>query len=92
MNNNSISSLSKTEYLRRYGYILHLWNSPGSWRASLEDLETGKRSGFENLEQLFTYLMDLAEGKLEEQNTEKRHMNQSATSCGCSSTDSIKTK
>ncbi len=92
MNDHLNSSLNTSEYPRRYGYILHLWNSPGYWRASLEDLETGKRSGFENLEQLFTYLMDLAEGKLEEQNTEKGRVNQPAASCGCSSTALIKTK
>ena len=67
MNKSPNPTGSRPEYPERYGYILHLWNSPGYWRASLENLETGKRFGFENLEQLFTYLMDLTEGKLQEQ-------------------------
>ena len=48
----------------RFAYIFHLWSCAGQWRASLENLETGKRFGFENLEQLFAYLMDLIEGTL----------------------------
>lgn len=46
-------------------YILRLWrgdrHSVADWRASLEIPETGERIGFANLEQLFTYLMDLCE-------------------------------
>ena len=51
----------------RVAYLLHLWHSAGQWRASLENLETGKRLGFANLEQLFAYLMDLTEGNLSQQ-------------------------
>ena len=94
MNKNLNPSGSWPEYPNRYGYILHLWNSPGCWRASLEDLETGKRAGFESLEQLFSYLMDRTEGRLRE-NTENGQGNQSSTedgSCGCSSADSTKTQ
>lgn len=53
----------------RFGYILHLWQRSGQWRASLENLETGRRFGFENLEQLFGYLMDLIEGKFNKPQT-----------------------
>lgn len=48
----------------RFGFLLHLWSSTGQWRASLENLETGKRLGFSNLEHLFAHLMDLAESSL----------------------------
>ena len=60
-------STNKSENPNRLRYILHLWNCAGQWRASLENLETDKRFGFENLEQLFAYLMDLIEGNLKAQ-------------------------
>jgi hypothetical protein len=56
------------EQNRYYAYLLRLWpenvDSQGaaSWRATLEDAHTGERLGFANLEQLFTHLMQLAEG------------------------------
>ncbi len=59
------------------GYILHLWCCAGQWRASLENLKTGKRFGFENLERLFAYLMDLIEGKSDA----------GTASCECDSTN-----
>lgn len=45
-------------------YLLRLWRADAldqCWRASLEDLRTGERFGFESLEHLFTFLMELAE-------------------------------
>ncbi len=43
-------------------YLLRLWRTEesdtGSWRASLEDLNTGGRLGFANLEELFAFLME----------------------------------
>jgi hypothetical protein len=96
MKNTSNPPPGKSEYPNRYGYILHLWNSPGDWRASLENLETGRRFGFESLEQLFTYLMDLTESNLPaQQSKENEPTDESQTgirSCGCSSADSIKTQ
>lgn len=49
----------------RLSYLLRLWRVAGSeglgWRASLENPETGKRTGFPSLEALFAYLMDRCE-------------------------------
>lgn len=45
-------------------YILRLWRAEApdsSWRASLENPRTGARTGFENLECLFAYLMEQTE-------------------------------
>ncbi|MBI5878292.1 MAG: hypothetical protein HZB53_11635 [Chloroflexi bacterium] len=45
-------------------YLLRLWRAETlgqGWRASLEDPRTGERIGFASLEQLFAYLMELAE-------------------------------
>ena len=60
----------------RLSYLLCLWRTdePGNfhWQASLETSKTGKRICFAEIEQLFTYLMDLIEGNLkEQQNVEK---------------------
>ena len=59
-----MNDLKKPHHL---SYLLRLWRTEGlrefEWRASLEIPETGKRIGFANLEQLFAYLMDLAEGQ-----------------------------
>ena len=46
-------------------YLLRLWRpeTPGQgWRASLEDMRTSERLGFESLEHLFAFLMQQAEG------------------------------
>ncbi len=73
------------------GYILHLWSCAGQWRASLENLKTGKRFGFENLEQLFAYLMDLIEGRpAQPLGAEKDPLGKpdpGMTSCECESTN-----
>ena len=49
----------------RISFLLRLWrsneNEGSDWQASLEIPGTGKRIGFASLEQLFAYLMDLAE-------------------------------
>ena len=59
-----MNDLKKPHHL---SYLLRLWRTEGlrdfEWRASLEIPETGQRIGFANLEQLFAYLMDLAEGQ-----------------------------
>ena len=67
MNNKTIPPIKDLKAPTRFAYLLHLWRSTGQWRASLESLETGKRLGFANLEQLFCYLMDLIEGNLNKQ-------------------------
>lgn len=50
----------------RRSFLLRLWCSDAEgatcWQASLEDSHTGERIGFANLELLFAYLMELAEG------------------------------
>jgi hypothetical protein len=49
---------------RYLSYLLRLWSTEpsesGYWLASLEDLHTGRRIGFANLEELFAYLIGLA--------------------------------
>lgn len=46
-----------------YACLLRLWRvqgtAPGDWRAALEDVHTGERTGFPNLDTLFTYLRQL---------------------------------
>lgn len=46
-------------------FILRLWrveqSDTLSWRASVENPETGKRIGFSSLEQLFAFLIDFTE-------------------------------
>ena len=48
-----------------HSYLLRLWpTGPAGqpvWRASLEDVQTGERLGFANLEQLFVFLMEQTE-------------------------------
>ena len=66
MNKNTNHTTNNSQVPNRFGYILHLWHCSGQWRASLENLETSKRFGFENLERLFAYLMDLIEGKFDQ--------------------------
>lgn len=45
-----------------YSFMLRLWQAftegGPSWRASLEDSRTGKRTGFSGLDELFEYLSD----------------------------------
>ncbi len=51
---------------RQLSFLLRLWQAgaagTANWLASLEIPGTGKRIGFSNLEGLFAYLMELAEG------------------------------
>ena len=46
-------------------YLLRLWSTGAAhhqvWRASLEDVQSGERRGFANLEQLFVFLMEQTE-------------------------------
>ncbi|HEX5944543.1 MAG TPA: hypothetical protein VFY66_19825 [Anaerolineales bacterium] len=69
MNNNTKDFIKDLHSSNRLAYLLHLWRSAGQWRASLENLETGKRLGFANLELLFAYLMDQTEGNLAKEGT-----------------------
>lgn len=76
MSDNTQQSTKDLNPPSRVSYLLRLWRAEGgagfNWQASLENTETGKRIGFANLEQLFAYLMDLAEGKAHMQDTETR--------------------
>ena len=75
MNTDSKHPTRDTQHPDRFAYVLHLWRSAGQWRASLENLETGKRLGFSALEQLFAHLIDLIEGNLTKQiNTENERI------------------
>jgi hypothetical protein len=67
MNNNTNNPTKDLKPTERFSYLLHVWRTNGQWRASLEVPGTGKRIGFANLEQLFTYLMDLIEGNSKKQ-------------------------
>ena len=43
-------------------YLLRLWrveDDGGNWRALLEEVETGKRQGFANLEKLIEFLEEM---------------------------------
>ena len=46
-------------------YLVRLWATGAAdqqvWRASLEDVRSGERRGFANLEQLFVFLMEQTE-------------------------------
>ena len=46
-------------------YLMRLWatgvTNQQVWRASLEDVQSGERRGFANLEQLFVFLMEQTE-------------------------------
>jgi hypothetical protein len=64
MNNNMNRPAKELKSTDRFSYLLRLWHTNWQWRVSLESPETGKRIGFANLEQLFTYLMDLTEGNV----------------------------
>jgi hypothetical protein len=55
-------------------YLLRLWPTDAAgqpvWRASLENVQTGDRLGFANLEQLFVFLMQQTEHDREAPNAE----------------------
>ena len=48
-----------------FSYLVRLWATGVAhqrvWRASLEDVQSGQRRGFANLEQLFVFLMEQTE-------------------------------
>jgi hypothetical protein len=72
MNNNTNPLQKDLRSPDHFSYLLRLWRSTGQWQASLENLGTRERLGFADLEQLFTYLMDLIENKFKMQgNTEE---------------------
>ena len=64
MNTNTKHPAEDMKHPDRFALLLHLSSSSGQWRASLEDLETGKRLGFPTLEHLFAHLMDLTENSI----------------------------
>jgi len=51
-----------SEKQRYLAYMLRLWQISGedrpTWRASLEDAQTGARQGFASLDALFAFLKD----------------------------------
>lgn len=51
---------------RYYSYLLRIWEVDGAetpiWRASLEDPHTGEQKGFADLESLFAFLRERADG------------------------------
>jgi hypothetical protein len=51
--------------------LLRLWrDGPGDpWRASLQDVESGERIGFADLERLFAHLRRLTDGMPDERGT-----------------------
>ena len=51
--------------------LLRLWRegAGGTWRASLQDAESGERIGFADLERLFAYLRRLTEDAPDERGT-----------------------
>ena len=55
----------KKEEIRDAGeqqaFMLRMWPAGSDWQASLQEVKTGRRIGFSNLESLFTFLMDVAE-------------------------------
>lgn len=59
-----MNRLARTADKKQLVYILRLWRAEApdfSWRAALENPRTGERIGFENLERLFAFLMELTE-------------------------------
>ncbi len=66
MNEQAQSALQEPASYRQLSFLLRLWQAGGAgtvnWQASLEIPGTGRRIGFSNLEGLFAYLMDIAEG------------------------------
>jgi hypothetical protein len=57
------------ELPRRITFLLRLWcvdeSGRSNWRASLELPEFGQRLGFATLEQMFVYLLDYCEGRVD---------------------------
>ncbi len=76
MNDNTQNLTKDLKHSSGFSYLLRLWRTDAAgsfnWQASLENTETRKRIGFANLEQLFAYLMDLIEGKVNLQNTARK--------------------
>lgn len=56
---NHITNDGTDEGLNYHAHVLRFWqerNRPGAWRFSLEDVRTGKRQGFADLDALITFL------------------------------------
>jgi len=53
------------QHTTSHSYLLRLWQTGSAgqqvWWASLENVQTGERLGFANLEQLFVFLMQQTE-------------------------------
>lgn len=64
----------RDEQPRRLAFLLRMWcvdeTGHARWQASLELPGTGKRIGFASLEQLFVYLIDLSENRIDVQEQE----------------------
>ncbi len=45
---------------RYYAYLFRMWRTgpQGPWRASLEDVDTGERIGFDSIAEAFAYLLE----------------------------------
>jgi hypothetical protein len=69
MNNQTRTDTNKPERPQQISFLLRLWcvdeTGRSNWRASLETPETGQRLGFATLEQLFVYLLDFCEGRID---------------------------
>jgi len=65
MTNSAKDRKEQADYL---SYLLRLWRESeeqGVWRASLEDPQTGERTGFASLEALLVFLRQSTDGKEE---------------------------
>jgi hypothetical protein len=62
------NQLTQADY---HAGLLRLWRegAGGAWRASLQDVESGERFGFADLEQLFAYLRRLTQNAPDERGT-----------------------
>jgi hypothetical protein len=67
MNDKAKQTKNDLKCVCRRSYMLRLWRTDGpggfNWQASLDIPETGERTGFANLEELFAYLMDVTTTK-----------------------------
>ena len=66
--------LNQTKFPRYRSQVLRMWSeSPAHqlpvWRFSLEDISTGERSGFADLDALIEHLVDLMEQRPEQIST-----------------------
>ena len=60
-----ITPAQTTDY---QAYILRIWKESGEWRFSIESLGSDERKGFADIEELFTFLEDVASLTVPENN------------------------